>query len=120
MYKVLMFFKRKPGLTFQQFKDYYESTHAKLGDKYLRATALKYQRRYLRPISHPVGDVETESDFDCVTEVWFENAGQWKEMAAKVAAPDEAKIVVEDEARFMDRSKTRMYVAEEHTSWEPA
>ena len=52
-----------------EFRDYYESHHRFLGEKYLSPHALKYIRRY--PIL--VGDGAETPGFDVMMEVWFDN-----------------------------------------------
>ena len=54
MIKVVTLLTRKPGMTRQAFIDYYESQHRLIGEKYLGGYAVKYQRRYLRPIADDV------------------------------------------------------------------
>jgi EthD domain len=43
VYKVLLFLKRRPGMSVEAFRDYYENTHSKLGEKYSRRL-LRYIR----------------------------------------------------------------------------
>ena len=46
MFKAVVLLKRKPGMTFEDFVTYYESTHAKIGERVL-PTAERYFRRLL-------------------------------------------------------------------------
>ena len=57
MYKLLVLTKRKPGMSLQQFQDYYENAHARL---VLRITPLmrKYRRNYLTPVKGGPGEAE--------------------------------------------------------------
>ena len=34
VYKVLLFLKRRPGMSVEAFRDYYENVHSKIGEKY--------------------------------------------------------------------------------------
>jgi uncharacterized protein (TIGR02118 family) len=115
MYKVISLLKRKSGLTLAEFIDYYETKHARLGEKYL-PTAKLYTRRYLHPLVHAVSGEETdEPEFDVVMELWFEDEDAY--LAALAAMPPEAFAeIAEDEVHFMDSSRSRMFFAEEHTS----
>jgi hypothetical protein len=116
MYKILVFLKRRPGLSMEEFVDYYESSHSKLGEKYMRGNSTRYLRRYLYPIGHPVTGGVIEPEFDCVTEMWFKDEEQWHTTAASFSKPGEAEVVVEDEQRFLDRSRMRMYAVAERES----
>jgi hypothetical protein len=116
MYKILVFLKRRPGLSMQEFVAYYESNHAKLGEQFMRGNSTRYQRRYLYPIGHPVDGGTNESEYDAVTEMWFKDEDQWKATAGLISKPGAAEAVVEDEKRFMDRSRMRMFAVEEFES----
>ena len=49
-YKILLFMKRRPGMSFEAFKDYYENHHVPLALKYTSGVK-RYLRRYLT--AHP-------------------------------------------------------------------
>lgn len=69
MIKVVTLLFRRPDLSAGEFRDYYESHHRFLGEKYLSPHALKYIRRY--PIL--AGDGAETPGFDVMMEVWFDN-----------------------------------------------
>lgn len=106
-YKILLFMKRRPGMTFEAFRDYYENRHAPLCEKY--ATGLsRYVRRFLSPQPNPETGIDEELQFDVITELWFEDEVVYRstvEYLATSIMPDE---VVEDEKRLFDRTRTRM------------
>jgi hypothetical protein len=54
VYKLITLVKRKPGMSKQRFKDYYENHHSKLGEKYLPPFCKKYLHRYLESVPHPM------------------------------------------------------------------
>lgn len=100
IYKILLFLKRRPGMSVEDFRSYYETTHVKLCEKYA-VGALRYVRRYLDPIG---GE---EMPFDVITEIWLEDRAVFEavcEMTAKNEPPPE---VVADEERLFDRTKSR-------------
>lgn len=78
VYKVLLFPKRRPGMSVEAFRDYYENTHVKLGEKYSQGL-LHYVRRYL----DPVGDEELP--FDVITELWLKDRAAAEAIAAQTA-----------------------------------
>ena len=106
-YKILLFMKRRPGMTLEAFQDYYENHHAPLCAKYASGVS-RYLRRFLTPHPNPETGATEELQFDVITELWFENEALFRgtvEYLATSIMPDE---VVADEKQLFDRSKTRM------------
>ena len=106
-YKILLFMKRRPGMTFEAFQDYYENHHAPLCAKYASGIS-RYVRRYLTPHPNPETGAQEELPFDVITELWFEDEKIFRgtvEYLSTSIMPDE---VVEDEKRLFDRAKLRM------------
>lgn len=109
MFKVLIFLKRKPGMTLEAFRDYYETVHAKLALKHPGGMK-RYLRRYVRPFPNVItGEVE-ELDFDVVTECWFESKAAF---AANVLPADIREEIAADEERVFDRPQTRFVTVSE-------
>ena len=67
MPKLILFVKRKPGLTHEQFRAHYESTHAPLARRVLPWLD-RYTRNFLTPFPG-----QPEPPYDCVTEFWFKD-----------------------------------------------
>jgi hypothetical protein len=114
-YKILLFMKRRPGMTFEAFKDYYENHHAPLCEKYASGIS-RYLRRFLTPHRNPETGATEELPFDVITELWFEDEAVFRgtvEYLATSIMPDE---VVADEKQLFDRSRTRMATVVEHES----
>ena len=114
-YKILLFMKRRPGMTFEAFKDYYENHHAPLCAKYASGIS-RYVRRFLTPHRNPETGATEELQFDVITELWFEDEAVFRgtvEYLATSIMPDE---VVEDEKQLFDRAKTRMATVVEFES----
>ena len=114
-YKILLFMKRRPGMTLEAFKDYYENHHAPLCEKYASGIS-RYVRRYLTAHPNPETGATDELQYDVITELWFEDEavfqGTVKYLATSIM-PDE---VVEDEKRLFDRPKLRMATVVERES----
>jgi hypothetical protein len=107
-YKILLFMKRRPGMTLESFRDYYENHHVPLCEKYTSSGVSRYLRRFLTPHPNPETGATDELQFDVVTELWFKDEAVFRGTVQYLATsimPDE---VVEDEARLFDRTKTRM------------
>ena len=107
MFKQVVFLKRRPGMTHEEFRDYYENHHAPLCQKYASGIS-RYVRRFLIPHPNPETGESGELPYDVITELWFEDEtifrGTVKYLATSIM-PDE---VVEDEKRLFDRSRMRM------------
>ncbi|NGY03998.1 EthD domain-containing protein [Solimonas terrae] len=115
MFKILIFLKRRPGMTTAAFREYYEGVHSKLGEKY--STGVKrYLRRYVEPLG---GDLDSQAealDFDVVTELWFDDRAVFEQVVKYAARGRLPAEVIEDEARLFDRSKSRYVTVVEHES----
>ncbi|MFW3895157.1 EthD domain-containing protein [Pseudomonas bharatica] len=109
MVKLILLVKRKPSLSFEAFREYYELTHAPLA-----ASKLKHLRHYCRNFltSFPG---QPEPAYDCVTEFWFDDHDALAQTMA-FARSSEGQVLAEDEERFMDRASMRTYIADEHTT----
>lgn len=106
-YKILLFMKRKPGMSVAAFRDYYENRHAPLARKYASGIS-RYVRRYLDPQDHPETGPGGEFPFDVITELWFEDEAVFKGTLAYLSSkimPDE---IVADEANLFDRASFKI------------
>jgi hypothetical protein len=107
MHKLLLFMKRRPGLSLAEFRAYYEERHVPLCMNYMAGPA-RYLRRF---VEHPAG--EPELDFDVITELWFADRAVLDvviDLTRRDAMPAD---VIADEERFLDRSKSRYCVVED-------
>ena len=108
IYKILLFMKRRPGMTMEAFQDYYENHHVPLCQKYASGSVSRYLRRFLTPHRNPDTGAAEELQFDVITELWFKDEAAFRGTVRYLATsimPDE---VVEDEKHLFDRTKTRM------------
>ena len=109
MLRMLGFYKRKPGVTHEQFNHHWLNIHGPCvrnvpgGDQYLR----KYiqHRLTIDPLSQ-----EQEFVYDGFSEAWFES---YEAREAFVALPG-FKVVIEDEGHFIDLTATRWMLLDEH------
>jgi hypothetical protein len=110
-YKMLILIKRRPGMPFEEFRDYYEQRHCKFGvDMAATVGMCRYTRRYLEPISGG------EFDYDVLTECWFDDRAKFEAVIGAMAKGQLSPEIVQDEQRFMDRSKTRFFTVTERES----
>ncbi|TPM24609.1 EthD domain-containing protein [Mesorhizobium sp. B2-3-5] len=113
--KIVAFFKRRIGMTRQEFIDYYETVHCKLAEKYLdRSGIVRYMRRYLNPIPDWLTDRTSDSGFDVVMELWFEDKASFDAAFGGTPDPVVAAVFREDEERIFDRSCVSYNMVEEY------
>ena len=114
MFKVLGFLTKRAGIETQAFIDYYENTHVPLICS-LAPPPLVYKRRYLMR-----GEALTKEggalDCDVVTELGFPDRAAFLAWMAQLSGPGAGEQVAADEAKFLDRSRTRAYVVEEYVT----
>ncbi|MFV8816131.1 EthD domain-containing protein [Haliea sp. E17] len=118
MLKLVSLMKRKPGLSMAEFIDAYESLrdgHRLLGERYLRPHAVRYVRRFLTPVA-TAAHAAVENDYDVLMEIWFPDRYTFDAVMARLAQPDIAAEIAEDEARLFDRDSIRSFFVEEYES----
>jgi len=113
-YKILLFMKRRPDISVEAFRDYYESKHAPLAEKYSSGVS-RYIRRYIDPQPHPETGEFTDAP-DVITELWFDNEETYRGTLAYITTslmPDE---IIEDEKNLFDRTAFRIATVVERES----
>lgn len=117
VHKIILFLKRKPGMSVQAFRDYYENHHTKMAEKYSTKAVKRYVRRYLEPIAggapEAVGDA---MGFDVITEVWIADRKMFEQVGAFLAKNAPPPDVLEDELKLFDRDKSRVATVVEYES----
>lgn len=111
--KIIIGLKRRPGMSVEEFRDYYENVHIKVASKYLQPGMIHYARRYLDPMPHLDTREIHEPEFDVITELWYKDA---KAAAGLIWMVSEGKLpadVFEDEHNVFDRPKTRYFMTTE-------
>jgi uncharacterized protein (TIGR02118 family) len=110
MFKVFAYLTRRQGTTREEFIDYYENHHVPLVLS-LASMPRVYKRNYVvRAMTADPGSPDI--DFDVVTEMAWDDRAGFEEWMALAGVP----AIAEDEARFLDRSKTRAHVIEERVT----
>jgi len=116
MIKMISLLKRHPDLSLEEFIDHYETVHRKIGEKWLSKFAVRYVRRYLRPVPESVLPVDMVRNYDVVMEIWFPDQ-QAMEGCFAVLLTDEAQAEIQpDEDVLFDRENMHVFIAEEHES----
>ncbi len=106
-YKILLFMKRRPGMTVEAFRDYYENRHVPLCMKYA-AGVKRYLRRYLDPQPNAESGRNDELPFDVITELWFDDEAIFNGTVKYISGSRMPDDVVEDEKQLFDRASMRM------------
>ena len=104
MIKGCTLFKRKPGMSVEDFQAYWLNEHPKV------VTALPGIRRYVQ--SHPLagGYRRGELVFDGLAEVWADDAAAFRAMSSS----PQYEAVRADEAEFIDGASMIFLLTEEH------
>ena len=104
MVKIAAFFKRKPGMSIEDFQSYWRTTHADIVVKLLGI------RRYVQSHTILSGYRKGEPIYDGMAELWFDNTDA---MRAQAGTP-EFVAVRADEPNFMDVASQGSIITEEH------
>ena len=115
MIKVIMPMRRREGMTINQFREYYETKHRIIGEKYLKGYAIKYIRRFTNPLPDRDGNIY-DPDFDVLMEIWYPDMETFENCAKSLLKPNVKKEINDDEERIFDLSLMRSYIVEEHES----
>jgi hypothetical protein len=113
----MAFLTKRQDIETRAFVDYYENDHVPL-IRSLAPTPIGYRRSYLRR-GDELNQEDPSIDFDVVTELVFPDREAYLAWGAHLAREDGGERVATDEARFLDRSRTRAYVVEEHVTSTP-
>jgi uncharacterized protein (TIGR02118 family) len=102
--KVVYCITKKPGLSDEQFFDYWKNIHGPIGARIPHVRRLVQSRRIAIP------GATRPPDYDGVVELWFDDEAALLE-ARKSA---EWKASSDDEANFIDHSRVAYFVSREH------
>lgn len=119
-FTMVFFVTRKPGLSPEEFKNYYETEHQPLGkrlagDLWPESHTRHYIARNPGSGHEPnapwiLAGNSSDFDWDAMVRLDFKNEGHFKGFSSLVAREGLAKVVAEDSEKFMDTSKTRAVI----------
>jgi uncharacterized protein (TIGR02118 family) len=118
MIKLMAFVSRLPQVEREAFKAYYESRHAPLILK-LMPSIRSYQRNYpdFSKVRPPEGKTADEVvGFDAVAIIGFADRDGLEAFKRAMRDPEITRLIQEDEAHFLDGSKSRLYIVDEQVS----
>jgi uncharacterized protein (TIGR02118 family) len=114
MKKTIVLLTRKPGTSFEQFKQHYETVHAPGAIERIPALArADYRRNFIESASVEGSPLP---DFDVITEITFADDADHAEFQRSLSDPAVQAWIAEDEARFSNRALTRSYTVTEYRS----
>ncbi len=106
MLKLIALISRKSGLADEEFYKYWKEKHGPLAAKTIPGL-----RKYIQ--NHLVRLPGIKYDGDGFVELWFDNLEAYEKFLTWRQS-DGAKVLLDDEDKFMDRNKIVRYVVEEH------
>jgi uncharacterized protein (TIGR02118 family) len=119
MVKHILFLKRKPGLSREEFSRYWRDVHGPLvmGMPEINRHFLSYVQNHLATGSdHPRAVSDGDEAFDGIAEITF---AQPEDRVAMTREPVYRERVVPDEERFIDRERVVAYLVDEvRMKWE--
>ncbi len=105
MIKRLTFLKKKASLTQDEFLRYWKEKHGPLVAKIIPGV-----RKYIQ--CHPVRVPGIESEIDGIAELWWDNVKSFPNILTWRQS-NEGRVLIEDEDKFLDKSKMIRFLAEE-------
>jgi len=118
MIKFVMCLHRKPGLSREEFQEYWRYKHAPLFQSFVDT---HHAKRYVQDhtIDTPMNQMLRESrgmvqEFDGVAEVWFESEQAFIDAMSSPEGQKLGEILGADESNFIDHSRSTAFLAEEH------
>lgn len=115
--KLVALLSRKPGMSLEDFKAYYEGTHVPLICE-INPYMADYRRTYVDASTAVKGGIASAPndwapDFDAIAEIWFKDRETFDKARAAMTTPESAARIGADEENFLDRSQKRMFLNEE-------
>jgi hypothetical protein len=112
--KIVILIKKKAGMSRENFIQHYETSHAVIGKRLLGHLWVKYVRNYPKGLmEYQPEQTSVEDSYDAVTEIWLKDAAAMEEMARIINIPENNKLILEDEEKFQERTKTRLLIVDE-------
>jgi translation initiation factor 2B subunit (eIF-2B alpha/beta/delta family) len=104
MIKQIVFLRKRPELTMDEFMDYYENQHSQLSKRMGRSPSLpnaqRYVRRYLVPEKNPITGEVLDPGYDCIMEIWWNSGEDFENSQRVIADPERLPAIKADEAHL--------------------
>ena len=125
MIAMILLLKRKPGMTREQFRQHYETSHVMLAKKHGGHLFHDYRRHYVGDVIAMRGEevvvngVE-EGAYDVITKIVFRDQAALDEFWRIYAIPEVFAELRADEQAFLDMPTMRVNICEEVRTWTAA
>ena len=106
MIKHFFLISKKPEVSAEEFRAYYETHHVPLIKRLLPMFA-DYQRHYIDRSESRIDPAQTEPDFDVITEIHFATQADYDAFLDSVSDPAVLAQIRADEANFLISDATR-------------
>lgn len=116
MIKMLVFNKRKEGVSMEEYREHYETIHVPLALSFFPTVGV-YRRNYFdRDATAQSGRTPEkyldDTDFDSIAEVFFEDWEAFETFREKSAQPEVRAQIFADEEKFIDGRFMRRYIVQ--------
>lgn len=121
MIKQIFLFRKRPDMTLEEFKDYYENKHSQLhkrvgdGSPFM-PKAKRYVRRYVQPEKNPVTGEVIDPGFDVMMEIWWENREDYDSTMATFGGGEKQAAILADEENLFATHSNPCFTVEEADS----
>lgn len=120
MFKQIVFLRKRPDMSMDEFLDYYETRHSqlaqKMGAKPALPNAQRYVRRYLKMETNPVTGEVHDSGYDCLMEIWWNSRADFENSQRIISDPERLPMTMEDEKQLFASHANPVCSVEEYDS----
>jgi len=118
MIKLVYFFCRLPNLSLEECHSYWRETHGPLVQRHAAALRL-FRYVQVRTLEDPLNEAfratrDAMDPFDGVAELWWKDREALDMALASPEGQRASKELIEDERRFIDSSRSSLWLAKEH------
>ena len=106
MIKSMALLSKKPGISDEEFYYHWKEIHGPLAVKLIPG-----MKKYIQ--DHLVKLPGVINEFNGIAEVWFDDLKAWQYFMSW-RQTDEAKTLIDDENKFIDKSRRIRLIVEEH------
>ncbi len=118
MIKLVYCVRRRADLSAQEFHDYWLNSHGPLVCKHAATLGIQ---RYVQTHTFDSEQNEllrqsrgTEESYDGLAEIWLTSEADFEKTIATPEAQSAARALMEDEANFIDFSRSAIFLTREH------
>jgi hypothetical protein len=120
MIKQIVFLRKNPDLTMEQFMDYYENQHSQLAKKMgappPMPKAKRYVRRYVTIEANPLTGEKIDPGYDCIMEIWWDSRQDFEDSMKRIGDPEFIDKRKADELQLFASNSNPVVTVVEHDS----